>query len=418
MRQKRRCAAMALRRLSIHHAATCMRLKAAYPAPIVGLPAHLSSAGTGLPRARRYTVAKRAWSPLSILSVIKVDNSRAGACALRYADCNCWGGTSLLATFSIYVSPMQLPQLKYCLLALLLLQWLPARSQGTATPKDGVYFEKLRPIDKAIFDNDLRAFKSLFRQQYLGKAAIDTATKIGSMHYANDLYFYAAVCAMEHHADSAFYYLHKFIYSKDFDNYDGILGDVGFADLRRDARWKEIAAVATRRLMEAAPPCKDPALRIRLLAIGMADQSNILMHSDTTERKRTIASLVDSVVNILNTYGYPTAAVVGKEAAVIPALILVHAALPVQLRYRDMVYEEGIKGNIPAGYAGVLLDKIQVKQKGTQLYGSQYKITGKEKSIHFYPIEDSAGLLRRREQMGFKQSYAEYRSMVENQFKR
>ena len=85
-----------------------------------------------------------------------------------------------------------------------------------------------------------------------------------------------------------------------------------------------------------------------------------------------------------------------------------------------MIYREGIKGNIPYGYAGTFLDKIMVAQKGTQSYGTQYKVEGegKDRKIIYYPIEDEKNLTKRRAAMGFTIPYKTYQSAVRNQFNR
>lgn len=162
------------------------------------------------------------------------------------------------------------------------------------------------------------------------------------------------------------------------------------------------------------------ALRIRLLAMDMTDQSNMMYGGDSTAKRKVKNSLVDSVEHILSEYGYPSVSNVGRDAAIVPALILVHADLTTQLKYKNLLHAEALKGNIPGGWGGTLLDKIQVAQKGTQLYGSQYKVLQDENGYKFifYPIEDSLNLESRRKRMGFTTSYKDYKNMVENQYKR
>lgn len=276
---------------------------------------------------------------------------------------------------------------------------------------DRFFITPMRPIDKAFFKHDFETYKELYRKEYF---VVDTSTLEKKRQYIYDIYVLAEILAYENITDSAINIISRIINRKEFDNYDNVLGCVGYLNIHSD-KWDIVKYSAYNLLLNKCNRYNNSSLCARLLILKMTDQSNMLYNQGLFEKQKFFFTcLADSIVNIFTKNGYPRLSDVGKDAAEVPVLILAHADIKTQLKYKDFIYNSAIRGYIPGGMGGVFLDKIQVKQKGTQIYGTQYRV-GKNSEIIFYPIEDIENLDKRRKDMGFIISYENYREIIENQ---
>lgn len=294
---------------------------------------------------------------------------------------------------------------------------------STPKPKDEITFLPIPKLERILFiESDFKKYKIEYQKEY-NSIRIDTLKKQQKDSYIKHTFLLAEILASENKKDTVVSLIERLYEIGGLDNYyASIAGSATFYSLKNNTKWQFLSKHAYEMLSVQAKGFRNPDLRITLLLLEAADQSNMFFYyKDTAMQKRTTARLLDTVDKLFQTYGYPKASEVGKDVADAPALILVHAPLKTQLKYRNMIEKEGLAGNIPDGTAGILIDKIMVAQEGKQSYGSQYKVSRKadqEREIFFYPIEDEPGLEKRRKAMGFNVSYEAYKSMVHNQFKR
>lgn len=114
---------------------------------------------------------------------------------------------------------------------------------------------------------------------------------------------------------------------------------------------------------------------------------------------------------IVEEYGWPNSARVGREAAGAAFLILQHS--PVQEFQEQMlpVLEQlAAAGEVPGSDAAMLIDRVLMHQDLPQRYGTQFKLVEGRWVLH--RIENEAQLEERRQEMGLP-SMDEYMALME-----
>lgn len=234
-------------------------------------------------------------------------------------------------------------------------------------------------------------------------------------NYKADLYNLACAYTKLKNYDKAFNTLEMLSDKLRFDD-AYVLGDYDLEPLHNDKRWIEFAKEIRLNYLAKNKNITHPELAIKLSTWAGIDQTYIRLTQTVNGRtkfRQKNRALVDSLVVIFEVYGYPTPKMVGAEAYV-PALIIAHAEYGTQLMYREFLYREGIKGNIPSGMAGVVIDKILVKQGKPQLYGTQGCYDSVSKRTLPCPIQDIEHLEERRREMGFLMSWDAYVKLQES----
>ncbi|WP_269533823.1 DUF6624 domain-containing protein [Chitinimonas sp. BJYL2] len=95
--------------------------------------------------------------------------------------------------------------------------------------------------------------------------------------------------------------------------------------------------------------------------------------------------------------GWPKSSQVGARAASAAFLIVQHASLGFKLKYLPIMRELAKEGELPMHQLALLEDRVRTSQKLPQLYGSQVDT---KDGVTLLPVEDEAGLDKRRAQVG------------------
>lgn len=118
---------------------------------------------------------------------------------------------------------------------------------------------------------------------------------------------------------------------------------------------------------------------------------------------------------IVNTYGWPTRAAVGPEAANAAFLILQHSP---EHDFRSsmvpLLEDFAREGTMPPSDVAMLVDRVLVQEGKHQRYGTQFSIEDGE--LVMDPVEDEGGLDERRRQMQLP-PMEEYRRLLEEQYR-
>lgn len=162
----------------------------------------------------------------------------------------------------------------------------------------------------------------------------------------------------------------------------------------------------------------DPALRAELLAMLQDDQRH---RGALTEALKTGADLQTPALKqmeieqeeldraalaklhrILDSRGWPSAALVGGDAQEAAFLVLQHAPAEVQEKYLPMAREAHRTGELPGSSLALLEDRVLMRRGKKQLYGTQMHTKHGSQSLQVWPIEDEANVDARRKAMGLE----------------
>ena len=151
----------------------------------------------------------------------------------------------------------------------------------------------------------------------------------------------------------------------------------------------------------------DSALRRELLAMGVEDQAvreglTPETFADTAfmfRMMRTDSSLSVRLREILASHGWPDANRLGNDAAHAAFLIVQHSPFPELLREALPYVEADVRaGRLDAQDYAALVDRVREQRGELQLYGTQYELV--DAVMVRSPVEDPAGLDRRRAELG------------------
>ncbi|MFA6246875.1 MAG: DUF6624 domain-containing protein [Mucilaginibacter sp.] len=162
-------------------------------------------------------------------------------------------------------------------------------------------------------------------------------------------------------------------------------------------------------------------LMLTLDTIYKADQGSRYRMQDLSKAKAT-ASQIDSarkaihiadslnlvkVVNIIDRYGWLGPQDVGMNGSQALFLVIQHASLATQQKYLPLIRTAEKNGKTLSSNLAILEDRINMREKKKQIYGSQVfknKLTGE---MCFYPIADPDHVDDKRKAMGL-QPIADY----------
>lgn len=106
-----------------------------------------------------------------------------------------------------------------------------------------------------------------------------------------------------------------------------------------------------------------------------------------------------AVSAILDKYGWLSKEQTSEDANTTLFLVIQHADLAVQLKYKPMLYEAVKQGKAKASHYALLLDRTNMHQDKLQVYGSQGSMAGNSKT-YFFPIADEPNVNKRRLEIG------------------
>jgi len=108
---------------------------------------------------------------------------------------------------------------------------------------------------------------------------------------------------------------------------------------------------------------------------------------------------IQVVASILDRYGWLSESKTSKIANSALFLVIQHAGLAVQEKYKDILKKAVEKGNAKPNEYAYFLDRLNMRQGKLQIYGSQISISTNGKS-YFYPIKDEPNVNKRRKKVG------------------
>jgi hypothetical protein len=163
----------------------------------------------------------------------------------------------------------------------------------------------------------------------------------------------------------------------------------------------------------------DNELRLELLQMVKEDQQT---REKTSQANFADSALMAEVVEIdqkntarmreiVNTYGWPSKGIVGKDGAHAAWLLVQHADLDHEFQKRclKLMKEAAKKGEVSMKLVAYLTDRVLVAEGEKQIYGTQFETKNGE--LVPLPIEDEANVDKRRKEVGLP-SLEEYKKMM------
>ncbi len=256
--------------------------------------------------------------------------------------------------------------------------------------------------------------------------SLDKAEK-GTFKYSNIAYNAADLYAMKNNKDSTFYYLNAalstcpYIDAQCSEVYlPDVLGTCFFEKWHSTNEWKAFEKQVTNGFYSTNKNLKNPQLSYNLLKAKGAEQTiryHFFIVKSDVKKPNSKASValkrIDSlnmvfIKNTVDKHGFPSISMVGKEASNAAFLLCQHADGDIAFQKRILADMERLilQNDIsPKNYA-YLTDRVMVKEKGVQLYGSQFK-----GNSELYPIIDSLNVDERRRKIGLS-SLSEYKKSI------
>ena len=113
---------------------------------------------------------------------------------------------------------------------------------------------------------------------------------------------------------------------------------------------------------------------------------------------------------LIKKYGWPGKSLVGANGNNTVFLVVQHAGLKTQEKYLPMLIQSVADSESRACDLALLQDRILMRQKKKQLYGSQIVPDNETGGWKFYPIEDEKNVNERRKKAGLEsiEEYATY----------
>jgi hypothetical protein len=215
--------------------------------------------------------------------------------------------------------------------------------------------------------------------------------------------------------DTSFYYLNRALKK---DSTLTALYDPAFLSLIKDHRWEKIEDMQIRKYEAKNGSIQNEPFARELFRMIIKDQG--FMYAGNIERRKyiqnggyfsspTIFPILAmeeennlenkrKLLELLDTYGWPTATSVTEYAAAGAALIINHTTYEIRSQYFPMLEEAFKQGEAqPLRYAK-MRDRLLVEEGKKQLYGTQLKFENSERVP--YPIEQPEYVDKRRAGIG------------------
>lgn len=106
------------------------------------------------------------------------------------------------------------------------------------------------------------------------------------------------------------------------------------------------------------------------------------------------------VEQVLKQHNWPDPACIGDKASVAVFLVILHADLATQQQYLPLLQQATAQGKLLPRRLAMLEDRIAVSQGKKQCYGTQIGFDALSDAYYLAPVQDPAGLDKRRAAMG------------------
>lgn len=149
----------------------------------------------------------------------------------------------------------------------------------------------------------------------------------------------------------------------------------------------------------------DQGNRYRMQDLSKATPSQI----DSARKATHIADSLNlvKVINIIDKYGWLGPQDVGMNGSQALFLVIQHASLAVQQKYLPLIRTAEKNGKTLSSNLAILEDRINMREKKKQVYGSQVFKNKQTGEMCFYPIADPDHVDEKRKTMGL-QPIADY----------
>lgn len=102
--------------------------------------------------------------------------------------------------------------------------------------------------------------------------------------------------------------------------------------------------------------------------------------------------------------------IIGQENAETAFLIIQHAPSDIQQKYYEELKEAALSKEMDSSEFAMFDDRIRMGKGEKQLYGSQFRCENGKMTV--YPIADFTNIDKRRKEMGFTQTFEEYKKFA------
>lgn len=276
---------------------------------------------------------------------------------------------------------------------------------GQSIPKE--YFDLVKIADSLYNAGDYR--NSAFQYAAAFKAN-------GMKGMSNDRYNAACSWALAAAPDSAFFQLEKIVHKANYTNIGHISTDPDLNSLHSDPRWMPLLEKIKQNKDKAEANLNKP-LAAMLDTIYMEDQNYRKQIGDIEKKygreskemqnhwkliiEKDSINLI-KVKNILDTYGWLGADVVGGQGNSALFLVIQHSDLPTQEKYLPMMREAVKNGKAQGSSLALLEDRVALGQGRKQIYGSQIGRDPVTQLYYVSPLEDPDNVDKRRAEVGLQ----------------
>lgn len=222
----------------------------------------------------------------------------------------------------------------------------------------------------------------------------------------DNTYNYSCALALNQQVDSAFHYLNIALKG---DTTARPLNDPDFYFLLDDKRWGILENEMIKRIEGTNFTYKHKELVKELWRMKIKDQAfyyhkkladNQLFSSAIWELKRIINEQnLLRLESLIAEYGWPKKSEVGDMAAGTAFLIIQHADLETQKKYLPVMTESANIGEAEWSSLAMLIDRINMREKKPQIYGSQVK-KNQDGIYEVFEIEEPEYVNQRRAKVG------------------
>ena len=229
----------------------------------------------------------------------------------------------------------------------------------------------------------------------------------------------ASAWAMSNKIDSSYIQLYKISKEGTYSDYHYITSDSSLISLHRDKRWKKVIAFVSRNQKRKikADARLDKDLVVKLDTVLKRDRNVRLeirqieqefgRKSEEMRAHRKVMTKMDStnlveIVRILDSRGWLGSDIIGRQGNQTLYLVIQHADLKTQERYLPMMRKAVKKGNARARELASLEDRVALRQRKKQIYGTQM---GRDKETGEYfvlPLIDPDNVDKRRKKIGLE----------------
>lgn len=286
---------------------------------------------------------------------------------------------------------------------LLIIFFLPQFCIGQTFPQG--YYDRIDKADSLYDAKDFKASANSYTNAF---------KENGWKGKTVDRYNAACTWALAGMADSAFYYLNLIAVESGFAAFNDLTEDEDLISLHQDDRWASLLKIVKANKDKEEIKVNRPLAR-ELDSIFNEDQRYRKMSGDIENKYgRESKEMMDlwkiimekdsmnlvRVKEILDTYGWLGADVVGKRGNSTLFLVIQHADLQTQEKYLPIMKQAVKDGKAEASSLALLIDRVEMRNKRPQIYGSQ--ITFENNQYVIYPIIDEANVNKRRAEMGLE----------------